>query len=91
MAGAGLPPKGGRACLDAGHANDLGGDHRHVRGSEQGIFCARNIATGGVERQILMAENNTGQRLDPHVFHAVALDLGKVAHLAYAGSSGVGS
>jgi hypothetical protein len=49
--------------------------------AEQRILAARNIAAGGVDRHVPVAQHHAGHGLDFHVLHGIALDLRKVAHL----------
>jgi hypothetical protein len=70
-----------RAGDDAGHAGDLGGHHRHVRGGDQGIFAAGNVAADRVHGYVLVAENDAGKRLDLDIPERVPLDLREIAHL----------
>ena len=70
-----------RAGDDALHAGDPRGDDRHVRRGDHRIAPARHVAADGVDRDVLVAEHDAGQRLDFDVLHAVALLLREVAHL----------
>ena len=70
-----------RAGDDALHAGDLGGDDRHVRRGDHRIASARHVAADRVDRDVLVAEDDAGQRLDLEVAHRVLLLLREVAHL----------
>ena len=70
-----------RAGDDAFHAGDARGDDRHVRGGDHRIAPARHVAADRVHRDVAVAEDDAGQRLDLQVLHGVALLLREVAHL----------
>ena len=61
---------------------NFGGDHRHVRRSEQRILAARHVAAGGIDRHVLVAQHHAGHRFDFDILHAVALNLREIAHLS---------
>ena len=70
-----------RAGDDALDARDLGGNDRHVRGGDHRVAPARHVAADRIHRDMLVAEDDAGQRLDLDILHAGALRLGKAAHL----------
>ena len=70
-----------RAGDDALHAGDPRGDDRHVGGGDHRIAPARHVAADRVDRDVLVAEHDAGQRLDLEVAHRLLLLLREVAHL----------
>ncbi|MOA23216.1 hypothetical protein D3C78_1438220 [compost metagenome] len=70
-----------RGRHNALHPRHLGGQHAHVRRSQQRVFPAGDVAAHGVHRHVLVAQHHAGVRLHFHVAHRVPLDLGEVAHL----------
>ena len=70
-----------RAGDDALHAGDPRGDDRHVRRGDHRIAAARHVAADRVHRDVPVAEDHAGQRLDLQVLHRVLLLLREVAHL----------
>ena len=68
----------GHNALDTCH---LGGQHTHVGGSQQRVFSARDIATDGVDRDVLVAQDDSRQSFNFHILHRVALNLGEISHL----------
>ncbi len=70
-----------RAGDNAFHAGDLGGDDRHMRRGDHRVAAARHIAADRIDRDMLVAEHDAGQRLDFEVVHGLALLLREVADL----------
>ena len=66
---------------DARHAGDRGGQHRHVRRGDHREFAGRHIAADRLHRDVLVAEDHAGQRLDLDIGHRGALGLGEAPHL----------
>ncbi len=66
---------------DARNARDLGRDDGHVGRGEEGIFAARHVAADRVHRDVLMAEDDAGPRLDLQIKQGAALVLGEGADL----------
>ena len=50
-------------------------------GGDQRIFAARHVAADRGDRDVLVAEDDAGQRLDLDVAERLLLDLGEVADL----------
>ena len=70
-----------RAGDDALHARDFRGDDRHVRRGDHRVAPARHVAADRVHRDVAVAEDHAGQRLDLEVLHRLALLLREAAHL----------
>ena len=70
-----------RARDDAFDPRDLGGDDRHVRRGDHRVAPARHVAADRIHRDVAMAEDDAGQRLDLEIAHRFFLLLGEVAHL----------
>ena len=70
-----------RAGDDAFDARDARGDDRHVRRGDHRIAPARHVAADRVHRDMAVAEDDAGQRLDLQVLHGVLLLLREVADL----------
>jgi pimeloyl-ACP methyl ester carboxylesterase len=76
-----LAVEGRRAGDDAGHAGDLGGDDGHVGGGQKRVFAAGNVAADGLDRDVLVAEDDAGHGFDLDVLEGGALVFGEVFHL----------
>ena len=63
------------------HAGDAGGDDRHVGGGDHRIAPARHVAADRIHRDVAVAEDHAGQRLDLQIAHGLLLLLREVAHL----------
>ena len=72
---------GRRGSDDTLHARDFRRQHAHVRGGDHRILPARDVAAYRVDGNMLVAEHNTGQRLDFDVFHRSALKFRESADL----------
>ena len=70
-----------RAGDDAFDARDARGDDRHVRRGDHRIAPARHVAADRVHRDVAVAEDDAGQRLDLQVLHGVLLLLREVTDL----------
>ena len=70
MAGCGAPSNG-----------DLGHQHTHVGCGNHRVLATRDITARGIDRNILVAQDDARHGLDLDILHAVALDLGEVADL----------
>ena len=70
-----------RAGDDTRHARDLGGHDGHVRRGHHRILPARHIGADRIDRDVLMAKHDAGQRLDFNVSQGLPLRLGEVADL----------
>ena len=66
---------------DTRHARDRSRQHRHMRRSHHRELAGRHIATDGLHRDILVAQNHAGKRLDLDILHRGALDFGEFADL----------
>ncbi|CKX64810.1 Uncharacterised protein [Mycobacterium tuberculosis] len=52
-----------------------------MRRCQQRILAAGDVATDGVDRNILVTKNDTRQRLDLDILHRIALMLSEIADL----------
>ena len=73
--------KGRRAGHDAWYFGNLGRGDRHMRAGDHGEFPARNVAADGLNRDILVPQNNPRKRLYFDVGHRSALRAGKIHDL----------
>jgi hypothetical protein len=53
-----------RAGSNAFNAGNLGGDDGHMRAGQQRVLPARNVGAGRLDRNVLLAEENTRQGFD---------------------------
>ena len=77
----GLAVKGWRCCNDPRHPGNAGCGHGHMRGGHHWKLAPRNVAAHGLYRDVFVPEDHTWQGLNLDILHAVALGLGKIAHL----------
>ena len=68
----------GHDALDARH---LGGHHAHVRGGDHRVLSARYITANAVDRNVLMAKDNTRHHFFFDIPERGFLDLGKLADI----------
>ena len=62
---------------DARNAGDGGRQHRHVRRGDHRELAARHVAADGLDRDVPVAEDDAGQRLDLDVGDRGALGLAR--------------
>src|SRR5690606_40162244 len=63
------------------HSGNFGGRNGHMSRGDHRILAAGDVATVGIHRDVLMAENNTRKGLDLDVPERRLLLLGKIANL----------
>jgi hypothetical protein len=64
------------------NACDLGRDHAHVRGGQEGVLPARHVAASGINRNVLVTKDHARQRFTFDIKHRISLDLSEVTHLS---------
>ena len=67
---------------DPGHPRHGGGQDRHVGRGDHRELAAGDVAADRLNRNVAVAEDDAGQRLDLDIRHAGALHFGKPADLA---------